>query len=82
MSFSSDYFLLSARNTLKILFDHLAHLTCREAWDLFALIIDCEQSDFSESEKLLVILITCSINVNEWRCNTTLESLIKTQQHN
>lgn len=53
MSFSAHYFLLSARNTLKIQFEHLAHLTCKEAWDLFALIINWEQSDFNESEKLL-----------------------------
>lgn len=67
MSFSAHYFLLSARNTLKIQFEHLAHLTCKEVWDLFALIIDWEQSDFNESEKLLVILITWCINVDEWQ---------------
>lgn len=66
MSFSAEFLLLSARNTLKKQFEHLAHLTCKEDWDFFALIIDCEQSDFNESEKLLVILITCGINVNEW----------------
>lgn len=79
MSFSADYLLLRARHTLKIQFEHLAG---KEAWVLFALIIDCEQSDFNESEKLLVILIICVINVSEWQKNTTLQSLIKTQQHN
>lgn len=48
LSFSAYYLLLSSRNTLKIQFEHLAHLTCKEAWDLFALVIDCEQSDFNE----------------------------------